>query len=495
MPSTPTPNEQTPLFSNGASNGAEPTPSAGSRWAKLRSWLWQNAVVIALSTLLFIALIFVLVFGLTRHHKRSSPTPQPAPPSVPGDSGPPVCTGAGCVLAAATLLKSISPRYKDLNPCDDFRTYTCEGFDALHEIREDQTSVGSLFLMSEDNQLILKRILESSAPSKTSLFWTASNPDQVIHDKLSDAYQACVNETELKSIGSKPLLDLLLKIEKTYPAKKPKKSDTSLTDVSYLLSSIGVNGVVGFGVSADDKDPAANIISFGGPWSFGLPSKEYYNNTDIVSSYKETIGTVLEALLKEAYPNVTTTLSVFRTANQPTILNQTLVGDLVKFEASLAAASPDPEDASDVTQYYNPRTIKEAQRYIPEISISAIIDKFTGGYEPSKIIVMSPDYLKSLSAILKSQSREVLQAFFVWKTIQAWGGSVEDDAVLPLQRFRNRLQGKAPDVKGERWRTCVSTVGSDLCKFHSGYWLALLANKCSLDFEPVLYRARILQGV
>jgi endothelin-converting enzyme len=460
MPPTPTPDEQTPLFSN----GAEPVRAESSRWAKLRSWLWQNAVVIALSILLFVALVFVLLFGLTRHHKGNTPTPSPAPsPAPPSESGTPICTGSGCVLAAATLLKSLSPKYKELDPCDDFRTYTCEGFDALHEIREDQTSVGSLFLMSEDNQLILKRILESPAPSKTSLFWTASNPDKVIHDKLSDAYQACINETELKNIGSKPLLDLLFQIEDAYPTKKPKRSDTSLTDVSYLLDTIGVNGVVGFGVSADDKDPDANIISFGGPWSFGLPSKEYYNNSEIVSTYKDTIGAVLEALLKEAYPNGTT-MSVFRTMDQPTVLNKTLVDDLIKFEASLASASPDPEDASDVTKYYNPRTVKQAQKYIPEVSISTIINSFTGGYEPSKIIVRSPDYLQSLSAILKSQSREVIQAFFVWKTVQAWGGSVEDDALQPLLRFRNKLQGKAPDIKGERWRTCVSTVGSDLGK-------------------------------
>jgi endothelin-converting enzyme len=389
-------------------------------------------------------------------------------------------------LAAATLLKSISPNYDSLDPCDDFRAYTCEGFDALHEIREDQTSVGSLFLMSEDNQLILKRILESPAPSKTSLFWTASNPDNVIHDKLSDAYQACINETELKTIGSKPLLDLLFDVEDAYPIKKPKskKTDTSLTDVSYLLESIGVNGVVGFGVSADDKDPDANIISFGGPWSFGLPSKEYYNNTEIVSAYRDTIGAVLEALLKEAHPKGTT-LSVFRAMNEPTVLNATLVNALIKFEASLAAASPDPEDASDVTKYYNPRTVKQAQKYIPEISISSIIHKFTGGYDPSKIIVSSPDYLQSLSKILNSQSREVIQAFFVWKTVQAWGGSVEDDALQPLLRFRNKLQGKAPDVKGERWKTCISTVGSDLGNLESSSVLQWITDSPSLDSQSI----------
>jgi len=281
---------------------------------------------------------------------------------------------------------------------------------------------------------------------------------------MQDAYSACTNESLLQSLGSKPLLDLLFKIEELYPTKKPKNLDTSLTDAIQFLMSVGLGGPISLGVGADDKAPDSNVLQLSAPYSFGLPSKEYYNNTQIVSQYKETIGSVLEALLKEAYPN-STVLSTFRRLDAPTIMNKTLVDDLVAFEASLATAAPNPEDASDVTKYYNPRTLLEAGLMIPQILIADIVTNLTKGYTPPKVIVGSPDYLKSLSKILKSQDRQTVQAYLIWKVVSAWGSSVEDEALQPLLRFRNRLQGKAPDVKQERWRTCVSTVGSDLGKF------------------------------
>lgn len=51
-----------------------------------------------------------------------------------------ICTTPGCVLAASELLRSMSPNYKDIDPCDDFRAYVCEGFDATHDLRSDQVS-------------------------------------------------------------------------------------------------------------------------------------------------------------------------------------------------------------------------------------------------------------------------------------------------------------------------------------------------------------------
>lgn len=353
-------------------------------------------------------------------------------------------------------------RYKTLDPCDDFRTYVCEGFDTVHEIREDQTSVGSLQIMSEEGQLLLKRTLESPEPKDTSLFWTASSADQEIFTKLQDGYNACLNETLLKSIGSKPLLDILFQLQEIYPVKNPKgKGDKTLTDAVTFLNNIGVGGPISLDVGADDKDPDWHIISLSPPWSFGLPSKEYYNKSDVVDAYKDTIGSVLEALLNEVSPN-TTTLSIFRAAGEPSALNKKLVNDLVDFESQIAAASPDPEDLSDITKVYNPRTLDEAEAYNPAISIRSIIKALSDGYEPSKIIVASPEYLKALSKILASEKRETIQSYLVWKTVQAYGGAVEDDVLAPLRRFNNKLQGKAEDIKPERWRTCISVVDSDL---------------------------------
>lgn len=327
--------------------------------------------------------------------------------------------------------------------------------------------MGSLQVMSEEGQLILKRILESPAPKSTSLFWTASSPDQEIFAKIQDGYNACLNESLLKDIGSKPLIELLTILGDTYPAKppKPKTEDLTLTKAIMYLIGIGVRTPISIGVGADDKDPDSNVISLSPPYSFGLPSKQYYHRSDIVSSYKDTIGSVLEALIKEAHPK-DAALSVFEMPGEPGVLNKKVVDAVVDFESKLATASPDPEDLSDITKVYNPRTLDEAEAYNPAISVKSIINFFTNGYKPSKIIVASPKYLKSLADILADEKREVLQAYLAWKIVQSYGGAVEDAAVEPLRKFNNKLSGKEADSKPERWRTCINVVDSDLRKYH-----------------------------
>ncbi|KAH0348155.1 peptidase family M13, partial [Aureobasidium melanogenum] len=458
-------NERTPLL-DGDAPTTDHAESSESTATRIKRFLLSNGVYLIIILCLLLVLIPLIIQSIRNSSVHHGPHDHKKhhhdkEPSDPPSNETELCTSAACVLASANILRSLAPSYEKLDPCDDFRTYVCAGFDASHEIREDQAGVGNLQIMNEDNQLILKHILESPAPKDTSLFWTAANPDQEIFTKLQDGYNACMNETLLASIGSKPLLDLLWQLDGIYPEKsRSSKKDESLTKAIEYLMEIGVAGPVSVDVGADDKDPDVNVISVGAPWSFGLPSKQYYERAEIITSYKDTIGTVLEALLKEAKPGALSFMS--DEGNDPSTLSKDLVDSLVAFEKSMANAAPDPEDAADVTKYYNPRTLKETEAYNSEISITHILNTFAPGYKPSKIIVGSPSYLKDLSKILKSSSRKTIKTYLVWKVVQSWAGAVEDPAVQPLLRFRNKLQGKAPDVKQERWRTCVSSVGSDL---------------------------------
>ncbi|KAJ4387400.1 hypothetical protein N0V93_007991 [Gnomoniopsis smithogilvyi] len=477
MSTNNTTSERTPLLGNdGAAETNGDTPhSKPSTLHRIESWTAHHITSIILGTLAIFFFALFLVTLITRHASDDQS------PLVPGPDGQKICTAAGCVLASATLLRSISPRYKELDPCEDFRTYACEGFDAVHEIRDDQTGVGSLQVMSEEGQLILKRILEDPSPQSTSLFWTASSPDHEIFAKMQDGYNACLNETLLKTIGAKPLIDLLTELGRIYPVKQHgSKKDTSLTDAVQFLISKGVRSPISIGVGADDKDPDANVISLSPPYSFGLPSKQYYNRSDLVTSYKDTIGSVLEALIKEAHPR-DGALSIFEMPEAPGVLNKRIVDGLVDFESQMATVSPDPEDLSDITKVYNPRTVDEAEAYNPAISAKSIINHFTSGYKPSKIIVASPEYLKSLSGILATQSREVIQAYLAWKVVQSYGSAVEGDAVEPLRRFNNRLQGKDADAKSERWRTCINVVDSDLPWILSRFFIERAFSKESKD--------------
>ena len=92
----------------------------------------------------------------------------------------------------------------------------------------------------------------------------------------------------------------------------------------------------------------------------------------------------------------------------------TLAYSVVKFEKSLAAASPDAEDQNDPTQTYNPISLKDAELLIPQVRLSKIISSLApSSVEVNRLIVSSPDYIKALSSIISQTSREVLQTYFL----------------------------------------------------------------------------------
>ena len=210
-----------------------------------------------------------------------------------------------------------------------------------------------------------------------------------------------------------------------------------------------------------------------------------------MEGYKKTIGQVLEGLLREARPNATfleswksesTTDTDFRE------LREELVDSLVDFETKIAQASPDPEDAQDVTKYYNPLSLKDASALIPQISIPYLISSRSPGFVPEKIIVGSPSYLEAVSDILSETDKETIQAYLVWRTVQVYGPNIESDSIKPLLRFNNQLQGKDPEVKEERWRTCVKHVDRGLGWILSKFYIEKAFSEQAKEFgDRVVY--------
>src|SRR5690348_12914308 len=102
---------------------------------------------------------------------------------------------------------------------------------------------------------------------------------------------------------------------------------------------------------ADDKDPDTVIIQVGAPRSIGLPSKEYYNDTKVVTKYREMFEKVINDLAPGQYWNSTVHARCLeKSPNAEGIrASRALIDSVVEFEAKLAEASPNPEDMNDVT--------------------------------------------------------------------------------------------------------------------------------------------------
>ncbi|MCJ1294530.1 hypothetical protein MMC34_006088 [Xylographa carneopallida] len=420
----------------------------------------------------------------------------------------PVCTTAGCVLAASELLHNISPNLSNLDPCDDFRAYVCEGWDTRHDLRNDQSDVFTGTIMNEDSQILLRHVLESPFSKAVAHTVDANATDQENFEKIQNAYDACMAESVIRKRASSPLLQILYKLEEIFPVERPHHGqqsfpkmqmqhqkgffytgETALSNAISYLMGIGVDAMLSLGVDADDKDPDATVVMVMAPWRPGLPSKEYYKDDKVIRMYKSTIGQVLEGLLQEASPN-TTILEGWRSQKDAKsglfIKSDVLVDSLVDFEKQLAEASPDPEDAQDVTKYYNPLTLETVRALLPQVSIPYLISSRTSGFSPEKIIVGSPSYLKAVSTILSRTNKQTIQAYLVWKSVQVYGVSIESEAIKPLLRFTNRLGGKDPEVREERWRTCVKHVDRGLGWILSKFYVENAFSKEAKDFGDVI---------
>ena len=413
-----------------------------------------------------------------------------------------ICLTPACVIAASEIVENMSPRWREIDPCSSFDKYVCEGWEEKHDLREDQESSFTGTIMQENSQQVLRHVLEAPYSDVVQHIESRdSDPaaDKAIFDKLKGAYDACMDEKLIKKIGSSPLLDILRKIQDLFPASRPHQISEPFpklqtqkqkglrfsgenqlsTTVSYL-TTIGIDAIISFSVGADDRDPDSVVLSLSAPRQPGLPSKEYYKDANLVKSYGKVVGQVLEGLLREAYPNSTSH------ASKPSRMfsrSEDLVEAIVGLETKLALATPDTEDAEDVTKYYNPRTLEETKSLFPQLSVQYIISTLApSDYKPDMIIVASPSYLKAASEIFHDASPEIIQAYFVWKAVQAYVNKVEDDALKPLLRFNNQLGGKEPDASEERWRTCVKVADNSLGWILSKFFVEKAFSEEAKDF-------------
>jgi endothelin-converting enzyme len=221
-------------------------------------------------------------------------------------------------------------------------------------------------------------------------------------------------------------------------------------------------------LQADDKHPDDEVIFVGPPGRVGLPSKEYYRNKKLLAEYQEMLSKVLPHFF-DAHSNETFTFALGRQGAR--LSTADIISGVASFEMKLAEARPDEEDLEDPLKAYNPRSISELQQLVPELAFDKILRALAPtGYTAKHVIVSSPSYLQNMSDIVDATPKEIVQAYLVWKTVQAYSSRVEDPVIEPLRQFFNQLEGKEPDAREERWRTCVrscdNTLGWSLSKFY-----------------------------
>ncbi|CAK7212387.1 hypothetical protein SBRCBS47491_001446 [Sporothrix bragantina] len=387
-----------------------------------------------------------------------------------------ICMTPACIHAASGYLTNLSPNYKEIDPCTDFEEYVCGGWRGEHDMRADQGMTDALGLMNDRVTSTIRNILEGEYPdssdhsafSPSQLSALVASTDRQNFDELQAAYNACMDVDAITKEGIKPIVALIDELAATFGKSGSSSAAVDYSDSVLYLKKHGISAFFSSYVSDDDKDPETQIIGVGPISSFGLPSKLYFEDKDVVAQYLDAMTKVLSAI----NPSVASIGPADKAAKA-----------LVDFEARLSLAAPDKEDMDDVTKTYNLMSVKDTAKLLPHFGLEKSLKHLVpADYTLNVTVTAFPEVLANVSQIVADTPREVVHNFLYWRLIVYYSSAVLGPEIRPWRQFLNVLQGKDANADPERWRTCVSHVGGTLGWILSRFFVEASFSAAAKDF-------------
>ncbi len=319
---------------------------------------------------------------------------------------------------------------RSVDPCVDFYTYSCGGWQKKNPIPPDQTSWSVYGKLYQDNLQYLRGLLEEAA--------TAKDRDPATQ-KIGDFYASCMNETLVEHLGAKPLQPDLAAIQ-------------GLTDRKQLATLIAKLQLQGVGVlfelgpmqDLDNSDRMIVGIDQGG---LGLPDRDYYLKNDVKS--KETRERYLQHVQK-----------MFELLGDSPAAAKKNAATVMRMETSLAKASLTRVERRDPYKQKHKMTVPDLYKVAPDFDWNTF---FSASNVPKfEILNVSwPDFLKDVNSQIESASLEDWQTYIRWHVAHSRAPFLSSAFVNENFEFYRKYLRGATELQ-PRWKRCVQYVDGDL---------------------------------
>ena len=317
---------------------------------------------------------------------------------------------------------------RSVSPAKDFFQFAVGGWKAAHPIPEDQVRWGSFEVLQENNNLILKKILDNAAVNLNRLKGSA---DQ----KIGDLFATGMDSARIEREGYKPIISDLKKID----ALQNKKEFFKLIADFHLK---GIPSLFGFYAEVDAKKSSmmAPHLSQGG---LGLPDVEYYTKDDPRS--KE----IRENYVKHA-------ANLFKLIDIDAHTAEKYVGTVMDIETRLARVSNTRLENRDPLKTYNKMALDNLKTISDSFDWNSYFTDL-GVDNLNFVIVGQPKFFTGMSQILDSVPLSDWKIYLKWNLLRDAADDLSSAFVNEQFDFSGNFLNGAK-AQQPRWKRILRSV-------------------------------------
>ncbi len=319
---------------------------------------------------------------------------------------------------------------RSVDPCVDFYTYSCGGWQKKNPIPPDQTSWSVYGKLYQDNLQYLRGLLEEAATAKDR---------EPATQKIGDFYGSCMNEKLVEQLGAQPMQPDLIAVKGLSDRKQ-------LAPLLAKLQLQGVSVLFEFG-SMQDLDDSDHMIVGLDQGGLGLPDRDYYTKDDAKS--KETRERYLQHVQK-----------MFELMGDSPEAARKNAATVMRMETGLAKASLTRVERRDPYKQKHKMTVPDLYKVAPGFDWNAF---FSASSVPKfEILNVSwPDFFKDVDSQIKSASLEDWQTYIRWHVAHSRAPFLSTEFVNENFEFYRKYLRGATELQ-PRWKRCVQYVDRNL---------------------------------